>query len=243
MKTKVKLTEHLKLSELYTLFQNVLSERDQRLVNATTITNHIRESSVLFLLITSRDHFDDSSQQVQYWLDNMYTILTKRSLEMKHNPGDMAFPGGSREDHDKSIYETAQRETMEEVGIESEKYSLLGYLDEFNSLNKYIVKVCLAKMMVDVPKDNLRDFLEKNYQPKSNENIFTLALPISYFLNPEHYSNSQYKLEGGRIGYIRYFDLSEYKSGETVWGLTASMIRRFIDTFIEDHQLPIEPNS
>ncbi len=44
--------------------------------------------------------------------------------------GHMALPGGRREPDDESIYDTARRETLEEVGIDLAKGRLLGRLDD-----------------------------------------------------------------------------------------------------------------
>ncbi len=44
--------------------------------------------------------------------------------------GHMALPGGRREPGDESVYDTARRETLEEVGIDLAKGRFLGHLDD-----------------------------------------------------------------------------------------------------------------
>jgi len=44
--------------------------------------------------------------------------------------GHMALPGGSREPGDKDVYDTARRETLEEVGIDLNEGRFLGRLDD-----------------------------------------------------------------------------------------------------------------
>jgi 8-oxo-dGTP pyrophosphatase MutT (NUDIX family) len=44
--------------------------------------------------------------------------------------GHMALPGGGREPGDKDAYDTARRETLEEVSIDIAEGRLLGYLDD-----------------------------------------------------------------------------------------------------------------
>lgn len=58
-------------------------------------------------------------------------FVIKRS-EKKEDPwsGHMALPGGGREPHDEDAYDTARRETMEEVGIDLTEGRFLGYLDD-----------------------------------------------------------------------------------------------------------------
>ena len=49
--------------------------------------------------------------------DEMFFI--KRAIRNNdHFSGHMAFPGGVKEDYDKTLLDTAIRETMEEVGID-----------------------------------------------------------------------------------------------------------------------------
>lgn len=56
-------------------------------------------------------------------------------IKRAHKTGDpwsghMALPGGSREPKDKNAYDTARRETLEEVGIDLDEGRLLGRLDD-----------------------------------------------------------------------------------------------------------------
>ncbi|MEO1202296.1 MAG: CoA pyrophosphatase, partial [Pseudomonadota bacterium] len=55
-------------------------------------------------------------------------LLTKRSAELKHHAGQIAFPGGRMEDDDADILATALRETEEEVGIAPSAVDILGVL-------------------------------------------------------------------------------------------------------------------
>ncbi len=58
-------------------------------------------------------------------------LVIKRS-EKKEDPwsGHMALPGGGREPGDKDAYDTARRETLEEVGIDLDEGRFLGRLDD-----------------------------------------------------------------------------------------------------------------
>src|SRR5215217_9092199 len=47
--------------------------------------------------------------------------------------GHMALPGGRREPGDESVYDTARRETLEEVGIDLDEGRFLGRLDDLDS--------------------------------------------------------------------------------------------------------------
>jgi 8-oxo-dGTP pyrophosphatase MutT (NUDIX family) len=46
--------------------------------------------------------------------------------------GHMALPGGGREPGDESVYDTARRETLEEIGIDLDEGRFLGRLDDLD---------------------------------------------------------------------------------------------------------------
>lgn len=59
-------------------------------------------------------------------------IFVIKRAEKREDPwsGHMALPGGGREPGDDDAYDTARRETLEEVGIDLDEGRLLGYLDD-----------------------------------------------------------------------------------------------------------------
>jgi 8-oxo-dGTP pyrophosphatase MutT (NUDIX family) len=61
-------------------------------------------------------------------------LLVIRRAENEPDPwsGHMALPGGGREPGDKSAYDTARRETLEEIGIDLDEGRCLGRLDDLD---------------------------------------------------------------------------------------------------------------
>ena len=47
-------------------------------------------------------------------------LLTKRSKNLRHHAGQVAFPGGMWEKDDQSLLQTAVREAGEEIGLSAE---------------------------------------------------------------------------------------------------------------------------
>ncbi len=59
-------------------------------------------------------------------------LLVIRRAENELDPwsGHMALPGGGREPGDESVYGTARRETLEEIGVDLDEGRFLGRLDD-----------------------------------------------------------------------------------------------------------------
>jgi 8-oxo-dGTP pyrophosphatase MutT (NUDIX family) len=62
-------------------------------------------------------------------LDGLAVLLTQRSAQLRHHPGQISFPGGRIEAQDAGPLEAALRETEEEIGLSREHVSFAGYLD------------------------------------------------------------------------------------------------------------------
>ena len=51
-------------------------------------------------------------------------ILTRRSNQLRDQPGEICFPGGHWDEGDQTLYDTALRELQEELGIRAERVQL-----------------------------------------------------------------------------------------------------------------------
>ncbi|KAH7335271.1 NUDIX hydrolase domain-like protein [Rhizoctonia solani] len=91
-------------------------------------------------------------------LGDIYVLLSRRSLALRAYGGDTSLPGGRMEPKDRSIEDTARRETFEEVGlpIDKRRMQLLCTLEPFLSGNNLIVTpvVVLIKDQSLKPKLN-----------------------------------------------------------------------------------------
>ena len=68
-----------------------------------------------------------------------HVFLTKRTHTVKTHKGQVAFPGGAAEKSDKSLLDTALRETYEETGIKPEDVEVIGEFDETISISDFHV--------------------------------------------------------------------------------------------------------
>ncbi|MGB7953213.1 MAG: CoA pyrophosphatase [Candidatus Nitrosopolaris sp.] len=80
----------------------------------------LRMAAVLVII-----HYTQSSPRI---------LLTKRNSTLKTHKGEIAFPGGAFSKQDKSLCDTAARETMEEIGLIIEQKDILGSLQSVQTL-------------------------------------------------------------------------------------------------------------
>ena len=75
------------------------------------------------------EEYRDGAVLALFWPgeEGLTLTLTRRTDRVEHHRGQIAFPGGKREDGE-SLVETALRETEEEVGIDPASIEILGEL-------------------------------------------------------------------------------------------------------------------
>ena len=83
------------------------------------------------------------------------TVLIERVPDAGPHSGQIAFPGGRKEDDDIDLFETALREAKEEVGIELNRENCLGTLTSVQiPISKYCVEpvICYTDKISDLVK-------------------------------------------------------------------------------------------
>ena len=168
-------------------------------INLTDPTKY-KKAGVLILLIKDND-------------DAEYKILfTKRSEQLKTHSGEVSFPGGKWEEGDSNLYQTALRESNEEINLDMENVTKLGPLNFLLSRHKIEVNPFVG-------------YLNQSQDFKGNfeiDEIFTV--PISFLMNEE---NIEYK-EFNRKDLKVYIPSWVY-NGNRIWGLTAMIAADFLN--------------
>tara|TARA_B100000482_G_scaffold84405_1_gene60313 strand:- start:734 stop:1333 length:600 start_codon:yes stop_codon:yes gene_type:complete len=168
-------------------------------INLTDPTKY-KKAGVLILLIKDKD-------------DEEYKILfTKRSEQLKTHSGEVSFPGGKWEEGDSNLYQTALRESNEEINLDMENVTKLGPLNFLLSRHKIEVNPFVGYL------NQLQDF-KGNFEI---DEIFTV--PISFLMNEE---NIEYK-EFNRNDLKVYIPSWVY-NGNRIWGLTAMIAADFLN--------------
>lgn len=168
-------------------------------------------SAVLFSIIPYKDKPYD-------------LILIHRSELGTRHRGEMSFPGGKFEDRkDITLKDTALREAEEEIGVPRENIKIIGCLNDFPTMTKYIITPFVA--IIDKNQ-------ELNRQESEVQRI--LKIPINFFTSKMQFREQAIDVDGNKFP-VFYFNYIDQKTGQkyTVWGATAYMIVTFIETIYD----------
>jgi 8-oxo-dGTP pyrophosphatase MutT (NUDIX family) len=135
--------------------------------------------------------------------------LTQRAAQMKHHPGQISFPGGRNEPHEKTAYETALREASEEIGINIREIKLVGYLSEIHlPVSNFIVQPVVAW------SDTVPVFAINHFEVER-----LIVLPVENFMRKGPCSKAWVETHMGTIE-VPCYNID----GFVIWGATAMML-------------------
>jgi 8-oxo-dGTP pyrophosphatase MutT (NUDIX family) len=162
---------------------------------------YFRESGVALILVEKQD--------------NLQCILMRRSVHPgSPHSGQIALPGGKKEDYDVDLEATARRETMEEIGIELNQDSLLGLLTP--------IYIPVSKFKVQPYIYHYKGQLNFKLDPLEVDDVFLFDIDLlksnDIIKRKEILLSQGYRQKG-----VPYFDISD----EIVWGATAMIISEF----------------
>jgi 8-oxo-dGTP pyrophosphatase MutT (NUDIX family) len=146
------------------------------------------------------------------WENECYFLLTRRTEEVQTHKGQISFPGGMREGNE-DLVKTALRETFEEVGIEEDRIEILGRFHDYMSITRF--RVTPFAGFINGPFTTI---------PQIREVAEILQVPFRIFTDPSRLrieKNIYTNLEPNVYFYT-------YGSHQ-IWGLTARIIKEFIE--------------
>ena len=147
------------------------------------------------------------------YINNPEIIFTQRSKKLSTHSGEVSFPGGKWDEQDKNLYETALRESNEEINLNTEDVVLAGSLNYLVSkhkieVNPYVGLITKKKNLVD------NDEIEK---------IFTV--PLEFLTDKKN--AKLHKIERKNRNVIVP---SWVYNDQIIWGLTAMITADFVNT-------------
>ncbi len=125
--------------------------------------------------------------------------------------GHMALPGGRKDPGDETLWETAVRETLEEIGVDlAVAGRLLGQLDDVRPSSRKIPAISITPFVVEVGPD-----VETR---ESAEVDVAIWVPAEALVDEGYRGRLFHAHEPGRE-----FPTIEYR-GHVIWGLTLSVL-------------------
>ena len=150
----------------------------------------------------------------------LHLLLTVRPDTLPNHPGQVAFPGGSRDDERETVAETALREAHEEVGVDPTTVEPLGRLTHIYIPPSHF---CIQIVVGYTPQ-------RPRWRPNPAEVAELLEIPLAHFFDHSNWRTTEAFREG-EWRTIPYIDLGEHK----VWGATAMALAEFV-TLVEEAQ-------
>jgi len=147
--------------------------------------------------------------------DELHLLLTKRTELVPTHKGQISFPGGGFEEADGDLRTTALRETQEEIGLRPQDVEVVGTLDDTVTVtSRHVVRPFVG--IIPHPYSYRLD-------PFEIERL--VHLPISALLCGAPFREEIWEREAGPVTVFFY-----EHDGDTVWGLTARILKQFIET-------------
>lgn len=140
--------------------------------------------------------------------DEYSVLLTRRAEHLSSHKGQISFPGGRRDDTDVSAAANALREAQEEVGLDPSRVEVLGYLDDYPVVSRYLVTPVVG-------------LIDGAFTPQADpsEVAEVFELPLALALDPAAYERKSLSRDGLVVPYYE-INWRNYR----VWGATAGML-------------------
>ncbi|WP_038616481.1 NUDIX hydrolase [Dyella jiangningensis] len=135
-------------------------------------------------------------------------VLTVRTNDLPSHAGQVAFPGGGSDPADADAVATALRESEEEIGLERQLVTPLGFLDRFETISGYNITPVVARI----------DPGARLY-PAPAEVAEVFEVPLSFFLEPSNLRRYTMEFRGHRRDMVEFVH-----GGHRIWGATAAMV-------------------
>lgn len=155
----------------------------------------------------------------------LWTVLTRRSQELRHHSGQIGFPGGGLESGE-DLWQGALREAREEIDLDTHGVLQLGNLDEQHSSAGYRVVPCVGA--VPFP-------LEIEADGGEIEDVF--SIPLTACANPQWVEEREITLND-KPHWIRIYHVGRHQ----IWGMTARVIENLLQRLGMTQTVEASPN-
>jgi len=147
-----------------------------------------------------------------------HLLYTRRSADLPHHQGQVAFPGGRHHPEDRDLAATALREAHEEIGLHPDHVHLLGALDDHETMgSRFVITPFVG--LVPWPYD---------WQPCPREVDTIFTVPLAALAHPDAEREEVWDFDGRRVP-VRSFPVA----GQVIWGATHRITRNLLDVLAD----------
>jgi 8-oxo-dGTP pyrophosphatase MutT (NUDIX family) len=142
-------------------------------------------------------------------------LYIRRSNVGELHRGEVAFPGGGVESGDADIFQTALRETHEELGIDPTEIQILGKFHRIPTVTKYAVTPIVGLLKWPVT-------IEQNYIEVAR----VFSIPLNWLADENNWGISNFEIPNrGAVSTIVY----KTYDNENLWGFSAKVTQMLIE--------------
>jgi 8-oxo-dGTP pyrophosphatase MutT (NUDIX family) len=141
----------------------------------------------------------------------LWILLTRRTETVEHHRGQISFPGGAEEPDDRSLFETALRESEEEIGLKRQDAIPLGSLSPMKTVTNFYVEPFVAA----IPQPYV-------FRPQETEIAEIIEAPLPALADPAILEVKPYQ---GRPEPVLFYHYGRH----TIWGATARMLAELLE--------------
>ena len=142
------------------------------------------------------------------------TLFMKRVEDNTPHSGQISFPGGRAERADKSLKDTALRETEEELGIAAAGIEIIGQLTPLQIYASNMEVIPFVGFLCKRPQFN----------PSLKEVDYLIEVKLRDLLNPGIVENKSLVSRDNKLS-IPFYNVG----GNHIWGATAMILSEFLD--------------
>jgi len=135
-------------------------------------------------------------------------LFTVRADHLRSHKGQISFPGGRRDDTDASVAANALREAEEEIGLPPANVEVVGYLDDYPTITRYLVTPVVGLVSG-----------EPEIRPHEGEVAEVFEAPLDYVLDLRNFERKLLSNEGLNVP---FFEVNYGR--HRIWGATAGML-------------------
>jgi 8-oxo-dGTP pyrophosphatase MutT (NUDIX family) len=148
--------------------------------------------------------------------EDYYVVFTERTHRVSTHKGQISFPGGSRDEGDASLLETALRECEEEIGLPRKDIEIVGQLDDcLTMISNYVITPFVGL----IPWPHV-------FETSEIETARVIEVPMADLLDRTALSEGSEIIDDRIVPAYFYTCTNEAK---VIWGATARILRQFLE--------------